>query len=169
MPQRLEADRELVKQLVIQGLKISKISELTGVKPKTIRTWSGRGEWSKIASDSSVALEQTGEKALAVQVARNLAERSEAVRSKLAMVVEDQADLLVQDPAAKLSQLANSPKGQGHASVVKTVTEAASTIFGWKDKEERTGMIDLRSSEVLTRRAELPTVEAEIVSAEGGL
>ena len=168
MPQRLEADREMAKQLWIQGLKVSKISELTGVNPKTIRTWSNRDGWSKIASDASTALEQTGENALAVQVARSMADRSEAIPSKLASVVEDQADLLVQNPASKVSQLENSPTGQGHASVVKTVTETASMVFGWKEPPSQVGPVRLEATSVIQRRSDLPAVEAEVVSAEGG-
>jgi hypothetical protein len=168
MPQRIEADRETVKQLWLQGLKISKISELTGVNPKTIRTWSSRYGWSRIASETRLALKQTGEKALVAQVVADLDFRSRAARAKLAEVLEGQAELIAQNPPSKLGQLANTPKGQGLASVTKTIVEASAKIFGWKEKEERDGLIQLEAADIVTRRAELPPVEAEVVSAEGG-
>jgi hypothetical protein len=168
MPQRIEADRETVKQLWLQGLKISKISELTGVNPKTIRTWSSRYGWGKIASDSSVALEQTGGKVLVAQVVADLDFRSRAARAKLAEVLEAQAELIAQNPPSKLGQLANTPKGQGLASVTKTIVEASAKVFGWKEKEERDGLIQLEAADIVTLRQELPTLEAEVLSAGGG-
>ena len=124
MPRRLEADRELVKQLWLQRFKTSEISAQTGVKPKTIQTWRSRYGWRKNASDTRLAVKQTGEKTLSLQACEDLAQRAKALRAELATILEAQARLMAENPPTKVSQLANTPKGQGRASVLKTLVEA---------------------------------------------
>jgi len=53
MPQPLanrEDILETAKKLMLQGVKTAAISEQTGVKPKTIRTWINRYGWNHLAS-----------------------------------------------------------------------------------------------------------------------
>ena len=124
-----ESTRIIAQALVIQGFSLRVVSEKTGLKLRTIQTWARRYGWRELRDKTKQEVNQ----AVAIAAASALDEFSTRSREWLAGEVQEQIGAQRNSPIKKPSELANSPKRQGRAAVLKTVTDAASTIFGWGD------------------------------------
>ena len=140
MPRALENREEVfetVRALYFQGLKTSAISEMTGVKQKTIRTWSTRYGWGVIASELNGEMKQ----AVVRSVRREIAKLSEELRLELADEVLEQANALRKKRIRSASELGNKNGVQGRAAVTKTIVESAEKVFGWDGQQTRTPLL----------------------------
>lgn len=122
MPKALEADKELVKSLYLQGVRPEEITRRTGVKPKTIMTWSYRGNWKDLISRTRQALEVVEHDMLSDQVAK----LSVDVRRKLAEDLATTTDALPKHST-------HLTKFNTRINAISTLATTAKTVFGWAD------------------------------------
>jgi hypothetical protein len=139
MPKAIDADRETVKLLYIQGVKTSVIAAETGVKQGTIKTWANRYGWNQLGARANAVLVSRGEARLR-ESTRTLQAASQALRGGLSEELLDQLAVLRSQPPRRTADLGNSPRGQGRAAVAKTLAEAASLVHDW-DAEHAPGLI----------------------------
>lgn len=130
MPKPLEADRELVKLLWLQGLKIPQIAEQTGLKPGTIKTWAHRGNWAETRSKAKEVLGTVPKQVVAMEIAKDLQAQSKAIREQLSDELRDQVATL-RDKPAKYKDL---PGKYGRASTTLTIANTAAKVFGWSEQ-----------------------------------
>jgi hypothetical protein len=133
--------RELAKALYLQGQPYKEIEAATGVRQGTIRGWAMRDEWSNLVKLTKAIPKQViGRMSVNVNVASPAAsEQSARVRNALGAAVESQAMALAASET-RLEDLPNTPARQGQAAVLKTIADAASTIFDW-DSQHTPGII----------------------------
>ena len=112
-----------------QGASFKDIARIIGGTPGSIRVGLQRKGRAQIVAQSRAILLQT-----ATTAANLLSKRSTNSRRNLAAVVEQASSVLVNEPITSADQLANTPERQGRAAVLKTLTDAASTVFGWSEQ-----------------------------------
>lgn len=167
MAQRIDVDREMVKQLFLQGLKYSAIAERTGVNQKTVRTWSSRYGWTQIATQAK----QSVVKACKDAVLTGLQARGDAIRLKLVEEVECQVDILMKTKPRYVSDLRNDNGLQGRSALAKSIIDSATVLFGWEDQKQpglilvgelrrfdEGKVVDVESSLVVSGPTESPVV-----------
>jgi hypothetical protein len=162
MPQPIEANRELVKSLYIQGVKISIISTQTGVKTKTIQTWSSRYKWGRIASETREAMRETGQKSLAAEIGVDLGKNSDLIRERLSHELLAQTEVLSKSKPESFGELRNTPEGQGRTQVAKVLADTASVVHGWDSLAGAKPLIVVG----LLRQFDTPQVEAPTIDVE---
>lgn len=70
MPKALQVDKEVIKALVLQGLKVDDIAMRYGVKAGTIHTWVNREDWKGVKARTIEVLQSTQKPLLSDQVAQ---------------------------------------------------------------------------------------------------
>lgn len=129
MPEALPATvMEIARALFYQGLKYSEISQQTGVKEATIRSWVFKKGWNTTKEQTKQALQQTGKESLALQTAKDLASQSKHLKEMVSQSLVDQMQVLKDKPAKSVSKVAGK---DGHAATTLTIVKAASEVFGW--------------------------------------
>lgn len=119
--------REQARTLYLSGEPPVTISQKTGASSQLISTWANRFKWreQREAINSQVA------KVMSKAVTSSLMKKSNSMRDKLASELHAQADALLASPVKGYSDLPND--GQGRVAVLKTLSEASKTVFGWDD------------------------------------
>ena len=115
--------------LKAQGLKNREIAEQLGCKLNSLMVGMSRKGITKLAVEARKGL---------VKAAQHTADAIEAsggrTRNHFAKVIESSAESLASDLPVKRKELANTKDGQGTASVVKTLVEAAAKVYGWDEQ-----------------------------------
>lgn len=140
MPAALSADlKNQAKVLYLSGKEPVTIETELGVQSQTVYQWIKRYGWKEIRTSINSHVQV----ALSQAVTSSLVKQGKDLRKSLATELQQQADALASKPVKDASELAN--EGQGRASVVKTLVEAASKVYGW-DNENQSGIaFDLRA------------------------
>lgn len=167
--------RDTVQVMFCQGVTPSIISSQTGVPINTVNTWAKRHGWTRVRD----SLTSSRNRIAQAVISESLIDASKAVREGLATELRDQIAALKRDPVRRASGLRNVAGVQGRAAVVKTIADAASTVFGWQG-EQKVSLIapmcgpavDVQA-EVTTEPAALPADQAAqlapMVGAAGDL
>jgi hypothetical protein len=140
------AKLEQAKALFFQGLTLPLIAQAVSVPLSTINKWSQRGKWSMLKEQTKGALVQGLRKDLAIGIIppsspqNALAPASRRLREQLASELEAQAAVLAQNPVQRVSELGNTPQGEGRASVVKRIAETAAIVHDW-DQSTEAGLV----------------------------
>jgi hypothetical protein len=140
-PKTDKAIVETAKALYFQGNSLKSIATQLNLNPSTVRFWSFNQRWPELAGKAK-QLTQLSQVKMSVNV--NVAspaasEQSARVRNALGAAVESQAIALAASET-RLEDLPNTPARQGQAAVLKTIADAASTIFDW-DSQHTPGII----------------------------
>lgn len=130
-------DWPYILSLYVQGVPVPDISKETGVKPSTIYKRAVRGKWTQVKERSRrlASLAPIKRQGLAVVVQTGpqnaLQSSSNRVRSDFASVLEQATTALLKSPINEPGELPNTPERQGKAAVIKTLVDAAATVFDW--------------------------------------
>lgn len=151
MPQAIEADRELIKQLWIQGLSTEAIASKTGVNRGTIRTWINRYGWNTLKSNltEAVRLEVKGP-----LLTDQVAQASIAARNKLAEHLQSTVALLPKPKTWK--------QGARQQQDLESTVRNAEKVFGWKESTA-SSMINSRSISAFESIPDSKATEAQPV------
>lgn len=133
MPKILNANWPLAQSLYLQGVSLQDIAKQINVTLGSLRKRANRGNWTVLRRESV----QIASTVVQGHTGRNLVQASRDVRQSLAEEVADQVSILRESPPKKVSELGNTPDGQGRAAVTKTVIDSAASVFGWDDSPER--------------------------------
>jgi hypothetical protein len=126
MPKALNADRELVKSLFVQGFTPTQIARKMGLNADTVSTWSKRGSWTALRSKTYDSLNQPLENLAAMTIA----EHSARVRDSLAQDLHATADTLRQTPVeTDLEHLGR------RAEVNQKLAASAGKVFEWGESQ----------------------------------
>ena|SRR5690349_2276894 len=155
-----ETLRETVKLLFYQGLKTRVISEETGVKPATIKTWINRFKWNRTVSEANGIREARAAVNGAGEVAVSMSARSAQLRSELADEIQNQLAVLRRNPV-KPGEIGNS--GEGRASIVKRLAETACLVHNWA-AENTPGIVVVRDM-ILTAPEDLAVANEDLAVA----
>lgn len=129
MPQALtDIDRELVKALVMQGLRQTEIIRQTGVKPKTLSTWINRYGWMNLASKANSIREGAVQGKSNEDRQKSLVSVSDSTRSALAGRITLHAQVLAAQKAPRTSR-----QVQKEAEAMRPVVQNGKDVFGWAD------------------------------------
>lgn len=129
MPEALPATvMEIARALFYQGLKYSEISQQTGVKEATIRSWVFKKGWNTTKEQTKQSLQQAGKQSLALETAKDLAAESKHLRALVSDELRDQIQTLRNQPVKKASDVAGK---NGRAATTLTIVKAASEVYGW--------------------------------------
>ena len=135
--------KQKAKQLFHEGLKWSKISEETGVASNTLRVWGHRGKWKEELQEAKRLIETSKAKCLVIaSVQANPSQKAlqssgNRLRTSFATVIEQSTAALLESPITNASELANTPERQGKAAVIKTLVDAAATVFDWSGQRNQ--------------------------------
>jgi len=131
MPQALQADWNLIRDLYSKGMTPSKIADQTGVQVGTICSRASRGRWKAVAqqANSIVQVEiQHPKQEPESPESSALAKASASVRAALSQeLLRSVAALDTLKPSKRLESQ------RERANVVQTITGTAKTVFGWSD------------------------------------
>lgn len=111
-------------KLAAEGLSTSEIGRQLGLSRVTVKNWLAVPAKIK---DMNRLLDVGVQNAIRKHEHR----LSSVVRDQLAKVIGKQVSLLHNAPPSSVNQLRTTPERQGLAAVAKTITEAATTVFGW--------------------------------------
>lgn len=123
--------RKTAQTLYFAGLPPKAIAAELSLSPNLVIKWITRYGWRDARDKSKQILVTKAETSLAREAANEVIRRSDKVRTLLASEVEGQASALAKAPPKRLADLANTPERQGRTAVLKTLTDAAATVFGW--------------------------------------
>lgn len=153
-------DRELVKALILQGLKHDEVVRQTGVKPATLRTWANRYGWNTLIAKSKVIREtvqirveksQTGQS----DSVKALATTGDSVRRSLAdEALEAAATLKTFRKPKSREKLAE------HLALVQQLVDISKPTFAWNEQGPQTFDIALLSQAEVIREGQVPRLGA---------
>jgi uncharacterized protein YjcR len=87
--QALDVDKDIIRELVIQGLKVRDIAARYGVNPKTIQSWINRHGWKHLAERTVTVMQQTTTQPL---LSDQVAKASIATRTAFAATLSELSD-----------------------------------------------------------------------------
>ena len=129
MPQAVQADWNLIREMYTQGLKCAEIEKQTGVKAGTIASRASRCKWTGVALQAKQAVQKLI-KGSEGESASKLGDSSERTRSRLARLVERSAE--------RIEEM--TLKSPSHALKVnqelESVVRNAKTVFGWTENQQ---------------------------------
>lgn len=170
MPEALPATvMEIARALFYQGLKYSEISQQTGVKEATIRSWVFKKGWNTTKEQTKQALQQSGKASLALETAKDLTAQSKQLKEMVSQSLVDQMQVLKNKPAKSVKQVAGK---DGHASTTLTIVKAASEVFGWS-QDKGNSIVNIaflnqvnENPELITEVNKVQVVEVETVESD---
>lgn len=142
---------EQAKALFLQGLTPVQIGQRLDMKPDTVTKRAIRDDWLTQRAAVAANVDQI--------VSKAIIQRGASIRGKLASELDKQADALAREPVVSYGELANTKDRQGRASVVKTIAEAASKVYGWDNDANASLGFDLRILDVVDIE-EVKSIEA---------
>ncbi len=168
MPQAVQADWNLIRDLYSKGMTCTEIAKETGVQSGTIASRASRGQWKAVATkaNSIVQVEIQGSKAESHSgEITGLAKHSAKARQSLSDELLRAVDTLTATKHSK--RLETQGK---RASVVQTLASAAKTVYGWSESSAQPlirmnvlGSIQVQS-ETLPESQTQPVIDVESVT-----
>lgn len=138
----IQADKEQIKVLYVQGLSLTTLAKKFNISPNTIGNWVKRGNWTDLRNRTEQDLNKAVLVAVNKQVNKAEQSRSETIRVKLMDELEVNLDALGKTkPKARLEHL--SPRSRTLTSLV----DAASKVFGWSEQITQSNTLVLLSLE----------------------
>lgn len=119
------------------------------------------------AKRKQLAIQAAASVAVAVAASghNDLAGHSKAAKNQLSEELLVQLQILKQTPPTKLSDLPNSPDGEGRASLVSRITDTASKIYGWDNEKGNSlivvGLIDRLDPDNQVQTQAQPAIDVE--------
>lgn len=127
--------REKAQVLYLEGKRVCYISQELGIKSQLISMWANRFHWVEMRRN----LTKRVEKAIERTVTSAMVKESTQTRQLLANEATAQAKAFTASPCTSYGELVDTKEGKGRASTFKTVVEASSVVFGWKDQANGLG------------------------------
>lgn len=122
--------RDKAKALYLEGQRPCHISKTLGISSQLVSVWANRFGWVAVKREVNKRVS----KLIESNVVSSFSKQGMKHRLALANELERQVACLAAEPCASYSELVTTKEGQGRAAVVKTVLEASSVCFGWKDQ-----------------------------------
>lgn len=143
MPKPLDVDWAFIQALYLQGLTLNAIGQKTGVKPGTIKGRAARYGWSLQRAQAKTEAVAPLNVHLAKAHSAALAKASEYAQKALSGELDGQLAVLQTRKPRTLADLANTPKREGRASVVKKLVETADKLYGWSAQDQQPQTLNL--------------------------
>jgi len=170
MPQALTTvDREVVKALILQGLRHDEVVRQTGVNPETLKTWIKRYKWAKLAAKANQIrdlAQQSNSKTL-IQVA---SDKPESIRTASAIVRNRLSEELARttEGLADLPEAKTAKERVTRAKLLQELVAPAKVLYGWSEGSNTTWNIALMEAAQAPTQAQVTDVESTPIPVKDG-
>lgn len=152
--------KEQAKALWLQGLQSKAIAAALGVTGDRVRQWIKRNAWTPQRNAVQANVEAIVKNVVLNTEVRARINDSRKTRKTLSLAVTKQAEALAQDTPT-LNSMATSKAGEGSASVLLKVVQAASVVHAWGPESDANEWADLDALD-----PEQPAIDIESVKVK---